>query len=117
MKTRREHPFPQGCKDRENEEVRPIFWANKPASYIEKTQTWDEFPNGRWGDSRSPAFNNEDGFVSYSKKFKTTNVVEKKKSWGQQCRTVQDISNVFVAYLSGKMKKFPFSEGAIALET
>jgi len=28
-----------------------------------------------------------------------------------------DISNVFVSYLGGKMKKFPFSEGAIALET
>ena len=120
LKTRKEHPFPQGCSNRDKEEVRPIFWANKPASYIEKTATWDEFPNGRWGDSRSPAFitnEKDDGFVSYSKKFKTTNVVEKKKNWGKTCRTVSDISSVFVAYLSGKMKKFPFSEGVLALET
>lgn len=27
------------------------------------------------------------------------------------------MSNVFVAYLTGKIKKFPFSEGRIALET
>ena len=84
-KTRKEHPFPQGGNQREKEEVRPIFWANKPSSYIEKTKTWDEFPNGRWGDSRSPAFitkDKDDGFVSYSKKFKTTNVIEKKKNWG-----------------------------------
>lgn len=41
---------------REKEEVRPIFWSNRPQSYIHRTSSWDEFPNGRWGDSRSPAF-------------------------------------------------------------
>lgn len=40
----------------QDEEVRPIFWANRPASYTSRTHNWDEFPNGRWGDSRSPAF-------------------------------------------------------------
>jgi len=38
-----------------SEEVRPINWANRPKSYIKRTITWDEFPNGRWGDNRSPA--------------------------------------------------------------
>lgn len=38
------------------EDVRPINWANRPKSYITRTITWDEFPNGRWGDNRSPAF-------------------------------------------------------------
>lgn len=71
--TGRQLPFKKDSSERKTEEVRPIFWSNKPTSYIEKTQTWDEFPNGRWGDSRSPAFNNDDGFVSYSKKFKTVN--------------------------------------------
>jgi hypothetical protein len=23
---------------------------------MQRTSSWDEFPNGRWGDSRSPAF-------------------------------------------------------------
>jgi len=55
--------------------------------------------------------------VSYGKKFKTVNVVEKRKMWGQQCRTLDDISDTFVKYLSGKIKKFPFSEGTIDLET
>jgi hypothetical protein len=36
--------------------VRPIFWANRPKSYMVRTNSWDEFPNGRWGDSRSPAY-------------------------------------------------------------
>lgn len=34
-----------------NEEVRPIFWASRPNSYIHRTQGWAEFPNGRWGNS------------------------------------------------------------------
>jgi methylenetetrahydrofolate reductase (NADPH) len=40
--------------NRDKESVRPIFWRNRPKSYIARTQNWDEFPNGRWGDSRSP---------------------------------------------------------------
>lgn len=33
---------------RREEDVRPIFWATRPKSYIYRTQEWDEFPNGRW---------------------------------------------------------------------
>lgn len=117
MNSQKQLPFKKSAAERENEDVRPIFWSNKPTSYIEKTQTWDEYPNGRWGDSRSPAFDNDDGFVSYSKKFKNVNAVEKRKMWGQQCRTLEDISKIFVKYLSGQIKKYPFSEGSIALET
>ena len=36
--------------------TRPIFWATRPKSYIHRTQEWDDFPNGRWGSSASPAF-------------------------------------------------------------
>ncbi|KAM9751764.1 LOW QUALITY PROTEIN: methylenetetrahydrofolate reductase (NADPH) [Menidia menidia] len=32
------------------EDVRPIFWASRPKSYIYRTQDWDDFPNGRWYD-------------------------------------------------------------------
>ena len=37
--------------NRGDEDVRPINWANRPKSYIKRTVTWDEFPNGRWGKS------------------------------------------------------------------
>jgi methylenetetrahydrofolate reductase (NADPH) len=37
-------------------EVRPIFWANRAQSYENRTALWEEYPNGRWGDSRSPAY-------------------------------------------------------------
>ena len=29
------------------EEVRPIYWANRPRSYLSRTLHWDEFPNGQ----------------------------------------------------------------------
>ena len=83
-----------------------------------RTEAWDEFPNGRWGVSRSPAFGSDDGgFVSYSKKFKTTNHAEKKKYWGETCTSYSDVSKVFVDFLSGKIKKFPFAEGTLSDET
>ena len=30
----------------EKEDVRPINWANRPKSYVVRTEDWDEFPNG-----------------------------------------------------------------------
>ena len=30
---------------------------------------------------------------------------------------MEEVSTIFVKYLQGKIKKFPFSEGTIALET
>jgi hypothetical protein len=55
--------------------------------------------------------------VSFSKKFKNTNFEEKKKFWGDSCKSLDDVKKVFIEYLSGKIKKFPFSEGSIASET
>ena len=51
---RRRLPWrPSTMANREKEDVRPIFWANRPKSYVARTEGWDEFPNGRWGDSSS----------------------------------------------------------------
>jgi hypothetical protein len=33
--------------------------------YVARTAQWDDFPNGRWGDARSPAFGMEAGGHSY----------------------------------------------------
>jgi methylenetetrahydrofolate reductase (NADPH) len=35
---------------RKGEDVRPIFWANRPGSYLKRTAQWDEYPNGRFAD-------------------------------------------------------------------
>lgn len=88
LNLKKDLPFYKGhSSERKDESVRPIFWANKPSSYVHRTLKWDEFPNGRWGDSKSPAFgggfeNDDDiggGFISYSKNFKNYNIPEKLK--------------------------------------
>lgn len=48
--------------NRRQENIRPIFWANRADSYLSRTENWDEFPNGRFGDSRSPAYGELDGY-------------------------------------------------------
>jgi hypothetical protein len=30
--------------------------ANRPKSYISRTIGWDQYPHGRWGDSRNPSY-------------------------------------------------------------
>lgn len=48
--------------NRRQETIRPIFWANRTKSYLSRTENWDEYPNGRFGDSRSPAYGELDGY-------------------------------------------------------
>lgn len=48
--------------NRRSESIRPIFWANRTKSYLSRTENWDEYPNGRFGDSRSPAYGELDGY-------------------------------------------------------
>ncbi|OBZ74212.1 Methylenetetrahydrofolate reductase 2 [Grifola frondosa] len=48
--------------NRRTENIRPIFWANRTRSYLSRTENWDEYPNGRFGDSRSPAYGELDGY-------------------------------------------------------
>jgi methylenetetrahydrofolate reductase (NADPH) len=67
MTPRREQVMPLPWRpsltpSRRTETIRPIFWANRVQSYLSRTSDWDEFPNGRWGDSRSPAYGDLDGY-------------------------------------------------------
>lgn len=96
---------------RREEDVRPIFWKNRNKSYVMRTQDWDEFPNGRWGDSRSPAFGELD---AYGIGLRGTNE-QNRKLWGEP-KSIQDIANVFVKYLHGELESLPWSEAPISSE-
>jgi len=94
---------------RANESIRPIFWSGRPKSYLMRTKDWDEFPNGRWGDSSSPAFGN----LSEYYLFKTTDSSTKEQRlnmWGRSFKSVLDIGEVFCKYLEGKVSRLPWSE-------
>ena len=74
--------------------------------------TWDEFPNGRWGDSRSPAFGQIDGYgVSLH-----VSVPEAIKMWGHPTN-ISDISTIFRRHLSGELDQIPWSEEGLSGET
>ncbi|CAG8960999.1 hypothetical protein HYFRA_00002539 [Hymenoscyphus fraxineus] len=96
---------------RREEDVRPIFWKNRNKSYVARTQDWDEFPNGRWGDSRSPAFGELD---AYGIGLKGTNE-QNRKLWGDPA-SVSDIANLFVKYLDQGIESLPWSEAPISSE-
>jgi len=52
----KDYPWKRSTGSRGVETTRPIFWAQRAKSYVERTQAWDEFPNGRFGNRDSPAF-------------------------------------------------------------
>lgn len=99
---------------RTKEDVRPIFWANRSKSYLSRTANWDDFPNGRWGDSRSPAFGELSDYHLFQAPVKAA---ELRGKWGEMLRSPEDISNAFVKYLDGQIDQLPWIEGSIGLET
>merc|ERR1719482_2353366 len=52
----KEYPFNRSTGTRGVESTRPIFWAQRAKSYVERTQGWNEFPDGRFGQRDTNAF-------------------------------------------------------------
>lgn len=108
---------------RREEDVRPIFWASRPKSYIYRTRDWDEFPNGRWGSSSSPAFGELKDYYLFYLKSKAPR--EKLlKMWGEQLTSEESVFDVFVHYLSGEPNHnghpvtcLPWNDEPLAAET
>uniref|UniRef100_A0A915PQW0 Methylenetetrahydrofolate reductase n=1 Tax=Setaria digitata TaxID=48799 RepID=A0A915PQW0_9BILA len=92
------HPI--RCK----EDVRPIFWSMRPKSYVFRTREWDEFPNGRWGNSSSPAFNDlKDYYLFYLKGQPTKD--EQLRMYGERLETLADVQKVFVNFITQDMNE------------
>lgn len=96
---------------RRDENVRPIFWKNRNKSYVTRTQEWDEFPNGRWGDSRSPAFGELDKY-GIGLKGPSENYT---KLWGNPT-SIADLTDLFARYVDGSLATLPWSESPISNE-
>lgn len=97
---------------RRDEGIRPIFWANRAKSYVDRTETWDEFPNGRWGDARSPAYGDVD---AYGVKLRYSNE-EAREMWGEPV-DFESVKTLFIKFCNGEIKALPWSETPIARET
>lgn len=100
---------------RSKEDVRPIFWANRPRSYLDRTATWDEFPNGRLGNISSPAFG--DLLDYHLCNMKTGSVDDRKTIWGSAPQKTQDVYDVFAKFIEGGVSRLPWCENKLNLET
>jgi len=113
----RQFPWrPSAMEKRSQEEVRPINWANRPKSYVMRTEDWDEFPNGRWGDSTSPAFG-ELSEVSHFYSFTLGNEEDRRDMLGNNPATPQDIYEVFACYVEGGIPHIPWCETPLQPES
>ncbi|XP_076596827.1 methylenetetrahydrofolate reductase (NADPH) [Chaetodon auriga] len=108
---------------RKVEDVRPIFWASRPKSYIYRTQDWDEFPNGRWGNSSSPAFGElNDYYLFYLKSKSSKDALL--QMWGEELMNEESVYEVFTCYITGqpncsghKVMCLPWNDEPLAPET
>uniref|UniRef100_A0A7N8WXK1 Methylenetetrahydrofolate reductase (NADPH) n=1 Tax=Mastacembelus armatus TaxID=205130 RepID=A0A7N8WXK1_9TELE len=108
---------------RKVEDVRPIFWASRPKSYIYRTQDWDEFPNGRWGNSSSPAFGElNDYYLFYLKSKSSKDALL--QMWGKELMNEDSVYEVFTCYITGqpnrnghKVMCLPWNDDPLAPET
>merc|ERR1719443_134673 len=105
----RELPWKQSAETkRKGEDVRPIFWANRPHSYFKRTAAWDDFPNGRFGNAASPAFG-ECVFHSYGRESSEKVHQERRQMWGTPV-TVREVGDVFIGFLRGTVKRLPWCQ-------
>lgn len=78
-----------------------------------KDAIWDDFPNGRFGDSNSPAYGEIDG---YGPTLKVSSNDEARAKWGEP-ESTKDLTKLFVLYLLGKIDALPWVDSALSAET
>jgi len=74
--------------------------------------TWDEFPNGRFGDVKSPAFGQTNLWDSGLGVSPNDGI----KRWGRP-KTPSDVTSIFLAYLEGRVQTTPWSDGPLDRES
>lgn len=95
---------PTANHSRVSEQIRPIFWRCRPKSYVYRTSNWDEFPNGRWGNSSAASFNELHDYYLFYLKSKSTKE-DLLKMWGEELTCEQDVFDLFESYIAGKANK------------
>lgn len=116
-RSRRSMPWRASTVDtRKKEEVRPIFWSNRPRSYLARTMDWDDFPNGRWGSSFSPTYGDLSDYYIFRRSKDASVANNRRKIWGDP-KSVKDVATVFANFCSGKINWLPWCEMPIQIET
>ncbi|CAF3418989.1 unnamed protein product [Rotaria socialis] len=108
---------------RSQENVRPIFWSIRPKSYVHRTSSWNEFPNGRWGISSAPSFGVLTDYHLFYMKIDATRD-ELLDEWGRELTCEQDVWKMFACYIGGEknsidkvVRRFPWTDEELSAET
>ena len=90
--------------------LQPSLKATNPTiQAISREATWDDYPNGRFGDARSPAFNPP---LTYSPTSLTVTPAQAFTLWGTPT-THDEITSLFIGHLAGATPcQLPWSESA-----
>ncbi|XP_013411345.1 methylenetetrahydrofolate reductase-like [Lingula anatina] len=105
------------------EDVRPIFWRARQKSYVQRTSDWEDFPNGRWGDSSSAAFGALKDHYPFYLTSKSSHE-ELMSMWKKELNSEEDVWDVFYHYITGeayddgvKVTRLPWEDDEVTLET
>eukprot|EP00804_Cyclotella_cryptica_P007605 CCRYP_010659-RB/>CCRYP_010659-RB protein AED:0.34 eAED:0.34 QI:1188/1/1/1/1/1/7/50/687 len=107
---------PSTMENRSKEAVRPINWSNRPHSYVVRTDDWDEFPNGRWGDATSPAFGDLSE-ISHFYSFTLGSDDDRRAMLGHCPLHESDVFEVFARYVEGTVPHIPWCETPLQPES
>ncbi|KAG5645575.1 hypothetical protein DXG03_005713 [Asterophora parasitica] len=95
---------------------------------LNNAATWDDFPNGRFGDFKSPAFGNQDPWggpalvrLKYADDLDFETDVDEKRNdtvsqWGHP-KTLDDLTQLFLDHLHSKITTTPFSPTPLSSES
>ncbi|KAI3604823.1 methylenetetrahydrofolate reductase [Moniliophthora roreri] len=81
---------------------------------LNNADSWDDFPNGRFGDHKSPAWALGEGDLWGNLGLIITN--KTLESWGPP-QTPDDLTNLFLKHLRGKIHTTPFSPSPLSAES
>lgn len=136
--SRRKLPWRQSADiSRSQEEMRPIFWANRPAAYVERTSHWTEFPSGRW---KAPAWGDVsmstqiiDKLIATTPSAITSSSVsisshsppvsefgtpeQRRAMWGANPSNEKNIWQIFAGYMRGTVSRLPWCGQEMLPET
>lgn len=77
---------------------------------LNQAASWDDFPNGRFGDFKSPAYGNLGpwGSLGFQQPSET--------DWGNPS-SIEELTTIFLNHLHSKIDTTPFSPGALSPES
>ncbi|QLG71813.1 hypothetical protein HG535_0C01620 [Zygotorulaspora mrakii] len=89
-----------------------VISISKGSGTLGQCATWDEFTNGRFGDARSPAYGEIDGYGP------TIKVGNKRayELWGAP-KNLEDLKEIFIKYLENSIDNLPWCDLGLSAET